>query len=247
MMMMMHQVEALLQERGYKFASSSGSGPPLATQELVMDTTTSSTSTTPLAVSRCLLFDCIRQKDSTRVKLKLLLHNNNDVSAPRASFLLPRSLCNFQHEHKIVEQLKEVDGVVKIHERLSAANMEALVMEDFGGECLDEWLRREGPFVESRSRLAEFMELAVGVTKALSQVHAHNIVHKNIQVHTPPTHIDFVLFYFIINWNSLCFFVLSLLVFPHLNDNVAKTNITTHTHTHPTQHQQIGKMNGEWW
>ncbi len=173
----MYQVVVLLQERGYKFASS---WPLPASQELVMDTPTSST-----LVSRCLIFDCIRQRDSTRVKLKLLLHNN-DVSAPRLPSL-PRCLCNFQHEHKIVEQLKDVDGVVKIHERLSAANMEALVMEDFGGESVDEWLRREGPFVEGR--LAEFMELAVGVTKALSQVHAHNIVHKNIQVHyTTPAH-----------------------------------------------------------
>ncbi len=221
----MHQVDAFLQEKGYKFSSS---GPPPATQELVMDTSTSS----PLAVSRCLLFDCVRQRDSTRVKLKLLLHNCSfglDKSSPRAPFLLPRCLCNFQHEHKIVERLKEVDGVIKIHERLSAANMEALVMEDFGGESVDEWLRREGPFVEGGSRrLAEFMELAIGVTKALSQVHAHNIVHKNIQVTPPPPpppspHMSCLVLFCFVDYYFICScFVLFCFVLSPFDGNVAK-------------------------
>ncbi len=173
--MMLHLVEILLQERGYKFASSSGSGQP-EVQEA------------PTPFHSCTLntFSGIRQSDGTRVKLKVMLNNNNNnnlslpIPPPPPPSLLPRCLSNFQHEHRIVEQLREVDGVVKIHERFSVANVvEALVMEDFGGECLDEWLRREGPFVE---RLAEFMELAIEVTKTLSQIHAHNIVHKNIQV-----------------------------------------------------------------
>ncbi len=149
--MMMHQVKALLKERGYKVA---GTGRVEA-----------------ITTTHCLTLPCIRQRDATQVKIKVLLN----LPTPR----LPRCLSNFQHEHRIVKQLEEVDGVVKIHERFSVANMEALVLEDFGGKCLDEWLRREGPFVE---RLSEFMELAIEVTKALGQVHAHNIVHKNIQV-----------------------------------------------------------------
>ncbi len=153
--MMMHQVGALLQERGYKIASSGR--------------------VEAIATPHCLTLSCIRQTDATQVKIKVL----PNVPLPTPSHL-PRCLSNFQHEHKIMKQcLEEVDGVVKIHERLSAANMEALVLEDFGGESVDEWLRREGPFVE---RLPEFMEFAIEVTKALSQVHAHNIVHKNIQV-----------------------------------------------------------------
>ncbi len=163
MMAMMHQVEALLHEKGYKLASA-----PRATE--VEGST---------AIPHRLTFSCIRQSDATRVTLKVLLHNNNNTEMMTTPPSVPRSLSNFQHEHRIVEQLREVDGVVKIHERFSVANMEALVMEDFGGECLDEWLRREGPFVE---RLAQFMELAIEVTKTLSQIHAHNIVHKNIQV-----------------------------------------------------------------
>ncbi len=168
MAMMHHQVEALLHEKGYTFASA-----PRATEV-----------EGSAAIPHRLTFSCIRQRDGTRVTLKVLLHNNNEMMPTPLS--LPRSLSNFQHEHRIVEQLREVDGVVKIHERFSVANVvEALVMEDFGGECLDEWLRREGPFVE---RLAEFMELAIEVTKTLSQIHAHNIVHKNIQVCPRSTH-----------------------------------------------------------
>ncbi len=149
MMMQQHHVEALL-DRGYKIASG------------VEETST------------CLIFTGIFQRDATRVKLKVLL-NNGLLSFPS----LPRSLSNFQHEHRIVEQLREVEGVVKIHERFSVANVEVLVLEDFGGEPLDEWLRRDGPFVE---RLSQFIGLAIEITKTLSQVHAHNIVHKNIQV-----------------------------------------------------------------
>ncbi len=148
----MHHVEALkglLEERGFKFTSS-----PLVELEVT---------------SHCLIFRCLRQKDQAPVRIKVL----------NLSFPLPRHLCNFQHEHKIVEQLKEVQGVVKIHERISVPNTEALVMEDFGGEPLDKWLQWDGPFAD---RLPQFIDLAIDVTKTLSEVHAHSIVHKDIKV-----------------------------------------------------------------
>ncbi len=119
----------------------------------------------------CVIFSCIRLRDGARVKLRVL----------NLAFPLPRHLCNFQHEYKIVEELRETEGVVKIYDRFSVGSVEALVLEDFGGEGLDKWLQREGPFVE---RLPQFIALAIDITKTLSQIHAHNIVHQDIQVGT---------------------------------------------------------------
>ena len=94
---------------------------------------------------------------------------------------LPRHLTNFQHEHKVVEALMAagVPGIVHVRGRLSRPGLEALVLEDFGGHSLDQWLARDGPFAGD---LGTFLTIALAVTRTLGLVHSHSVVHRDIKV-----------------------------------------------------------------
>jgi hypothetical protein len=105
------------------------------------------------------------------------------VKVLNVSLPLPRHLSNFQHEHQLVaESLRGVAGVVRILARLSRPGVEALVVEDFGGESLDKWLARDGPFAGD---LGRFLALAVAVARTLGRIHSRSVVHKDIKV--PPS------------------------------------------------------------
>jgi len=106
------------------------------------------------------------------------------VKVLNVSLPLPRHLSNFQHEHQLVaESLRGVAGVVRILARLSRPGVEALVVEDFGGESLDKWLARDGPFAGD---LGRFLALAVAVARTLGRIHSRSVVHKDIKVPPPP-------------------------------------------------------------
>ena len=106
------------------------------------------------------------------------------VKVLNVSLPLPRHPSNFQHEHQLVaESLRGVAGVVRILARLSRPGVEALVVEDFGGESLDKWLARDGPFAGD---LGRFLALAVAVARTLGRIHSRSVVHKDIKVPPPP-------------------------------------------------------------
>jgi serine/threonine protein kinase len=103
------------------------------------------------------------------------------VKVLNKSLPLPRHLTNFQHEHKVVEALMAADvpGIVHVRGRLSRPGLEALVLEDFGGHSLDQWLARDGPFAGD---LDTFLTIALAVTRTLGHVHSHSVVHRDIKV-----------------------------------------------------------------
>ncbi len=103
------------------------------------------------------------------------------VKVLNKSLPLPRHLTNFQHEHKVVEALMAagVPGIVHVRGRLSQPGLEALVLEDFGGHSLDQWLARDGPFAGD---LDTFLTIALAVTRTLGHVHSHSVVHRDIKV-----------------------------------------------------------------
>jgi serine/threonine protein kinase len=122
---------------------------------------------------------------------------NNDDNAPaegkgpevrvkvlNESLPLPRHLTNLQQEHKIVAALMAagVPGIVHVLARLSRPGLEALVLEDFGGHSLDQWLARDGPMA---SDMDTFLMLALTVARTLGHVHRHSVVHRDIKVHNP--------------------------------------------------------------
>jgi serine/threonine protein kinase len=105
------------------------------------------------------------------------------VKVLNVSLPLPRHLSNFQHEHQVVaDSLRGVEGVVRILARLSRPGVEALVVEDFGGESLDKWLQREGAFA---AHMGRFLCVALSVARTLGHIHSRSVVHKDIKVLRP--------------------------------------------------------------
>lgn len=92
---------------------------------------------------------------------------------PTAEDPLPAILDRLIHEHRLKDQLDEAWAVRPLElERGRGRTM--LVLEDPGGEPLDRLL---GTPME----IGRFLELAIGIATALSQLHQHGLVHKDIK------------------------------------------------------------------
>jgi PAS domain S-box-containing protein len=110
-----------------------------------------------------LVYRSIRNLDSQPVILKLL----------KPGYPNPSELTRYKQEYEIVRSL-QIDGVVKAYDLQKYQNTLVMCLEDFGGESLEILL-------ESRNfTLSEFLDIAIKVAEALSQIHAANIIHKDL-------------------------------------------------------------------
>lgn len=104
-----------------------------------------------------------RQPDNQPVILKLL----------NLDYPTPEELSRYQQAYEITRSL-HLAGVVRAYDLQKYQNTLVMVLEDFGGESLEILL-------ESRNfSLSEFLSLAIQLAETLSQIHAANIIHKDI-------------------------------------------------------------------
>lgn len=82
-------------------------------------------------------------------------------------------LGRYRLEYEIINRLN-LEGIAKAYGLEPHQNGLVLVLEDFGGESLHQLTQTR------RLALREFLELAIAITDILSQVHAANIIHKDI-------------------------------------------------------------------
>jgi predicted ATPase/signal transduction histidine kinase len=92
------------------------------------------------------------------------------LPAPGAS---GRQLTRYRNEYELLSSL-ELDGVIKAHGLLKHDGRLALVLEDFGAESLQQWLMRR------QVRLDEAIWIAIDLAAIVGEVHAANIIHKDI-------------------------------------------------------------------
>jgi predicted ATPase/WD40 repeat protein/GAF domain-containing protein/tRNA A-37 threonylcarbamoyl transferase component Bud32 len=109
-----------------------------------------------------------REQDNLPVILKIL----------RQKYPTPIQLTRYKQEYEITHKLN-LEGVVKAYSLERHQNKLAIVFEDFGGESLRILLKRR------KLILKEFLQLAIAITDALGNLHAANIIHKDIN----PAHI----------------------------------------------------------
>jgi len=110
-----------------------------------------------------LVYRGIRQQDSEPLILKILKQN----------YPTPSELARYRIEYQITKSL-DLTGVVKVFGLQTYQNTLAISLEDFGGESLKYWMQQK------RFTLAEFLQIAIDITEALGQIHAANIIHKDI-------------------------------------------------------------------
>jgi serine/threonine protein kinase len=89
----------------------------------------------------------------------------------------PQSLRRLEHEYSLATELDTAWAAKPLeHTRLEGRTV--LILMDPGGEPLDQILERnQGQPLD----LTRFLRVAVGLTKALGQVHRHGLIHKDIK------------------------------------------------------------------
>ncbi|MFL9452501.1 AAA family ATPase [Tolypothrix bouteillei VB521301_2] len=85
----------------------------------------------------------------------------------------PSELTRYKQEYEITRSLK-IDGVIKAYNLLPYKNTLAMILEDFGGKSLDLVMQSK------KFTLPGFLVIAIQIAETLSQIHAANIIHKDI-------------------------------------------------------------------
>ncbi|MEP6514983.1 AAA family ATPase [Microcoleus vaginatus] len=110
-----------------------------------------------------LVYRAIREADRQPIILKLL----------KESYPTPQELVRYRTEYRITQELKE-PGVVQVYDLQKYQNTLVMFVEDFGGESLALWMQ------QCRFRLEEVLLLTIETARSLSQIHAANVIHKDI-------------------------------------------------------------------
>jgi PAS domain S-box-containing protein len=90
----------------------------------------------------------------------------------------PQELTRYRQEYQITRSLN-LEGVVKAYSQRDYQRTLIILLEDFGGESLDRWMRSH-PETFYPMPLATFLRLAIDLTDILGKIHAAHVIHKDI-------------------------------------------------------------------
>jgi predicted ATPase/serine phosphatase RsbU (regulator of sigma subunit)/tRNA A-37 threonylcarbamoyl transferase component Bud32 len=113
----------------------------------------------------------VRFDDNQPVILKVL----------KEDYPTPEELTRYRQEYEITKNLT-FDGVVKTYGIEKYQNTLVIILEDFGGESLKNLLKTfQFRFEkEELEGISQFLHLVIQVADTLGQIHAANIIHKDI-------------------------------------------------------------------
>ncbi|MCP3857710.1 MAG: protein kinase, partial [Actinomycetia bacterium] len=114
--------------------------------------------------SRTIIYRAWRDSDNTRVIIKTL---NNDYPSNH-------DLTRFKHEFHMIKKMAGAAGVVQMHEQIKYGNNLALVLEDFKGISLHDYLAQTDPDLE------HLLRIAIDISRGLGSIHRQNMIHKDI-------------------------------------------------------------------
>jgi predicted ATPase/signal transduction histidine kinase/tRNA A-37 threonylcarbamoyl transferase component Bud32 len=118
--------------------------------------------------SKTLVYRGIREKDRQAVILKLM----------RNEYPTFHEIAQFRKQYEIAKNLN-ITGVVKTYGLESDRNNYMLVLEDFGGLSLKNYMTSvETPNPEF---LQQFFHIAIQIASSLHELHGHRIIHKDLK------------------------------------------------------------------
>ncbi len=123
------------------------------------------------AGSRTLVYRGIQEGDGCPVVLKMLRN-------PSPSF---RELVQFRNQYTIAQNLN-LPSIVKLLTLEPCKNGYVLVMEDFGGISLKEFLAQTGNLGDRLQTLTTFFLIAIQLADALNGLFHHRVIHKDIKL-----------------------------------------------------------------
>ncbi|QSJ14142.1 hypothetical protein JYQ62_19585 [Nostoc sp. UHCC 0702] len=86
----------------------------------------------------------------------------------------PQELTRYRQEYKITRSLN-LEGVIKAYSQQDYQRTLVIILEDFGGESLEQWMHKR-PDIFCAMPLSTFLGLAIALTDILGRIHAANIL-----------------------------------------------------------------------
>ncbi|NDJ25924.1 AAA family ATPase [Nostoc sp. B(2019)] len=117
--------------------------------------------------SNSLVYRGIRN-DGVRLVVKIL----------KLDYPSPQELTRYRQEYKITRSLN-LEGVIKAYSQQDYQRTLVIILEDFGGESLEQWMHKR-PDIFCPMPLSTFLGLAIAISDILGRIHAANIIHKDI-------------------------------------------------------------------
>jgi PAS domain S-box-containing protein len=114
-----------------------------------------------------LVYRGIREQDNCAVIAKVL----------KQDYPSPQDLTRYRQEYEITRFLN-IEGVVKAYSQQDYQRTLVILLEDFGGESLECWMRQQLDFCPMP--LSVFLNMAIAITDTLGKIHAAHIIHKDI-------------------------------------------------------------------
>ncbi|MBW4428932.1 MAG: AAA family ATPase [Nostoc desertorum CM1-VF14] len=106
--------------------------------------------------------------DGVRIVVKML----------KLDYPSPGELTRYRQEYKITRSLN-LKGVVKAYSQQDYQRTLVIILEDFGGESLEQWMHKR-PDIFCPMPLSTFLGVAIAVCDILGRIHAANVIHKDI-------------------------------------------------------------------
>ncbi|MCW5314088.1 AAA family ATPase [Nostoc sp. KVJ3] len=120
------------------------------------------------AGSRTLVYRAIRESDQLPVVIKLLQQEYPSFN----------DLLLFRNQYTIAKNI-DLPGIVRPYSLEPYHNSYALVMEDFGGISLRDWMNER--MRDKQYSLTEFLEIAIALSNILDGLYRHRVIHKDIK------------------------------------------------------------------
>jgi serine/threonine protein kinase len=112
--------------------------------------------------AKSLVYRGKRTLDNQAVILKLL----------KQDYPTPAELTRYKQEYEITNSLN-LEGVIRAYDLQKYQNTLVIILEDFGGESLKH-------LMPEKLKILEVLNLAIKITESLGQIHASNVIHKDI-------------------------------------------------------------------
>ncbi|MEH2084698.1 MAG: AAA family ATPase [Nostoc sp.] len=118
--------------------------------------------------SASLVYRGIRVQDGQAIVVKML----------KQDYPSPQEIKRYRQEYAITYSLN-IEGVIKAYSQEDYQRTLVILLEDFGAESLDYWMRQH-PKIFCPMPVSTFLLLAIKLTQILGEIHAANIIHKDI-------------------------------------------------------------------
>ncbi|OYD96953.1 serine/threonine protein kinase [Nostoc sp. 'Peltigera membranacea cyanobiont' 210A] len=90
----------------------------------------------------------------------------------------PQELTRYKQEYKITRSFN-LEGVIKAYSQQDYQRTLVILLEDFGGESLEQWMHKR-PDIFCPMPLSTFLGLAIAICNILGRIHTASVIHKDI-------------------------------------------------------------------